>query len=60
MSCQKRRAEPELAPPFLITFAVKTSGVVLYSLLGFKQEKLIKIGGVDFDITGLNSLRNAV
>jgi len=57
---QKRRAESELAPPFLITFALKTSGLVLYFLFGFKQGKLIKIGRVDFDITGLDSLKNAI
>lgn len=60
MSWQKRRAELELAPPFLITVEVKTSGLVLYFLFEFKQEKLIKIGRVDFDITGLDSLKNAV
>ncbi len=60
MNWQQRRAESELAPPFLITVGVKTSGFVLYFLFEFKQEKLIKIGRVDFDITGVDSLKNAV
>jgi hypothetical protein len=48
-----------LALPFLIAFAVKTSGVVLYFLFGFKPEKLITIARVDLDITDLDSLKNA-